>query len=164
MKALACSRSGHTLVELMVVSTILALVATLATKAWKPLGQLMIGQRVRVVADAELRMAVSWIRQDVGAARKLKPREGGGLRIEVDPAAIPLDRRGTAGGTPVIEYRLDHDLLLRRDRMHAGEIVVARECSLFEVRRQPDFGTSLRISCGSGEDALSVELIWRGPS
>ncbi len=155
-------RAGHTLVEMIVVTTLLALVTMLAAKAWAPLGKGTFGMRDRVVASTELRVAMEFLRRDLGAAKKVVWTSDGTLLIERETAAATLAGYPPPRKDPGIHYRLKDDLLLRRETISVGEIVVARSLSDFDLSRHKKGGLLIRLAAGKGEDAKDLSLVYTG--
>lgn len=159
-------RDGHTLLELSVVVSLLAICAVAAIHGTAPVQQLNAGYTARTAAAQELQSAREWLRQDLGAAAKLERRSDGSLRIERELAAtLPLGNR-SGGADPGVTYALEDGRLVREDLLLRERVVVADGMDAFEVKPSRSGETHVRVAARPSE-ATSVRhaftLAWTRP-
>ncbi|MBC8328562.1 MAG: type II secretion system protein [Planctomycetes bacterium] len=153
-------RSGHTLVEMVIVGMIVALVATFATRAWNPIGDSIVGLRERATASSELRLAVEYLREDFGGAAEVAEETGEKLLIRREAAVAFV--AGVPSGTadPGIRYWLDEDRLVRRDLWSRDEFVVARKVGSFQITRFHGIEYRVALTAGADSDQRTITLAW----
>lgn len=154
-------RSGHTLVEMVVVGTILALVATFSARAWGPIGGSIVGLRDRAVGAAELRVAVAWLLSDLGAADRVEKHDDV-LRIRREAAAVRTLVGAGGDEDRGLEYSVRDGLLRRKDRLTGEEFVVARAVREFQLRPSGAHDLRISLTAGQEEDLRTITLLWHG--
>ena len=128
----ATRQSGHTLVELIVVTTLMAMITVLIAQAWRPIGHSTAELRQEATGLVELRIALAYLRQDLGGAERVRRIEGGALQVEREPEALARYGLGTPRRDPGVEYALADGALVRKDR-HTGESFAVAQLSGMEV-------------------------------
>jgi len=132
---------GFTLLELAVASLLVTILALATGAANRATTRATIALRDRARAVTELRMAVEWLRQDLGGARGAKAADASTLEI------------ARADGAPLL-YRRDGRRLLR------DGTAVALELSGFEVSALPGGGARIVLATGTGDAACAMTLLW----
>lgn len=143
---MACARSGHTLLELSVVVSLLALCGVAAMHATAPVQRIQAGFHARSSAALELQAAREWLRQDLGAAQTLTRRSDGSLLIVRELAAtIPLVNHPGASD-PGVTYALTAGSLVREDLLLRERTVVAAGIGSFAVLQARGGETRIRLA------------------
>lgn len=154
-------RSGHTLIELMVVTTLMTLLTFLVAQIWRPLTFNTSKLRDRAVASTEIALAADFLRKDFGGALSAKEISEQALSItrEFD-VADRLKSMASGDVDPGIEYRFADGGLMRRDLHLKEEVQVAHGISDFVVRRRPNGELHIEMTGESGNDQCTMTLIW----
>lgn len=152
-------QSGHTLVELIVVTTLMALITMLIAQAWRPIGHSTAELREEATGLTELRVGLAYLRQDLGGALRVQSLDGEVLHIKREPASLRRFGLGQPDADPGVEYRLEQGSLQRTDR-HTGEsFAVARQLSGFEITPSRN-GVRLLLSSRYGKQERALEVQW----
>lgn len=152
--------SGHTLVELVVVTVLMALLTVLIAQAWRPIGQSTAALRAEAAGMTELRLALAFLRQDFGATEHASAVPGGGLELRRELAALERFGRGTLARDPGVLYRLEDDQLLRIDRLNNERFSVAREIRGLRVENMPGGGVRVQLQAGRDPEVREIEVVW----
>ena len=151
---------GHTLIELMVVATLLGVLGIVFGLAGRYMSGETVRRRLRARVASELRMAVEFLREDLARAAKVSPRDGGGLLIFREAPIDGVEDPAAWVADDPVEYVAKDGRLYRLDPAGLQATVVARHVSTFEAE-QPD-GLQTRLHIGMGEELQerNVTLIW----
>lgn len=157
-------RSGHTLVEMTVVVTLLSAVMSLVVRAQRPYSEMVMELQDRATTSSELHLAVDFLATDLGAAADMVREGDSTLRIVRE--GLFAQRRGVADGAidPGVRYSFRDGRIVRTDLVDQEEFVVASGLTGFEVSRPR--GNETRITTRDGiadADQHSVTLVWRRP-
>lgn len=155
---------GFTLVELLIVSILVAILSVTALAAWSSLSTSTFSLRDRARVVAELRMAVEHLQQDLGGAASAVPRMGDGLHIDREDAVGALAGESHGDGAAGIDYFVTDGNLVRRNILSgvglADEIVVASGLSNFDVTRPGGEETYIYLAAGTALNERTVTLVW----
>ena len=151
--------AGHTLLELLVATTVSTLIVVLAMEAWRPMGSSALGLRDRARADTELRLAADALLQDLGGAQTALPGPDGELQIVRVPALAQRLGAFSGGDDDGIVWSFADGRLSRWDHELSGDFVLADGLTAFTVTRDGD-ETHVLLGAGSGADARQLELVW----
>lgn len=156
----AGSRSGHSLVELVVVVCMMSLGATLAARGTAPFYGMVGSLQDRVEGSQELLMAREYLRYDLSGAQTALPAGAGRLKIVREP--LVAEKFGVALGVADdgVEYHLKDGRLYREDLVFGETLVVADHLEDFSVTRVGGSETRIQISDGSDKNAHYVTLVW----
>jgi len=153
------SRTGFTLLELVVVLMVTALVFLLAGALQSSYAKRSTELLVRARAVRELQLAVESLRQDAGGAIAMQRWSPSAVRVLRDSpplAAAGLVVQGVDAG---VEYELVGDDLVRTDLEFGGSWVAASGLTAFDVT-ETGAQVELRLAAGSGNEAKEVFLRW----
>lgn len=153
-------QSGHTLVEMVVVGMLVAVLGISASRAWQPVGHSIDGLRDRAVAASELRLAVEYLRQDLGGAEKVAQHGRDGIQIRREAASAFLAGVPQGSPDPGIRYRLDGDKLIREDLATKETFIVARALTGMKVRHHAGAEVRITLSAGPDSDRRDLTLAW----
>lgn len=153
-------QSGHTLVELLVVTTLMSLLTTLIAQAWRPIGKSTAELRATAVGLSEMRLALDFLRQDLGCAQRVMRAEGAEVRIEREGTALARFGRGVPERDPGVTYALRAGQLLRTDLYTNETFAVARDIRHFQFKALSNGAASLELKVQDGDGERSLELIW----
>ena len=155
------SRSGFTLLELLVGVTLSSIVIMLAMLAWKPMSRTTLQLRDRARDTTELRLAVESLLADLGGADTALPTsEPGELHLVREQAVAELAGAWSGGGDAGILYTLSGSDLQRQDAALGTAVIVASGLVDFEVERVAGSETHVTLSVGEGLGERRVELVW----
>lgn len=155
------AQAGFSLVEILVVTTLMALLTALIAAAWRPIGQASARLRDEASGLTELRLAVEALRFDLGAAEALEPNGDHGLRIRRERfGRLPGGRLLARQDGAETEYRLVDGDLLRRDAESDTTYAVAHGLNRFESRRDGDGLIRIRLAVLDGSAEQEIELVW----
>jgi type II secretory pathway component PulJ len=154
------ARSGHTLVELVVVVTLLSIGGTLAVRGTIPFYGALDAMKSRADSAQELMLAREFLRADLSAAVSAVATKSGSLLIVRENAAAR--RSGLQAGEidPGVSYLLQGDKLLRVDALLGESIVVADGMAGFTVTQVSASETRIQVQDGRGQDRHSITLVW----
>jgi prepilin-type N-terminal cleavage/methylation domain-containing protein len=156
-------RRGYTLVELLIVTILVSVLAGVVLGAMHFMVTTTYGLRERTTGITQLRMIVEYIRQDTGAARSVLPAGSSAFHIEREEAAAKLDGAWADGADAGIDYSFAEGVLTRTDVAREQSVVVASQLSEFsaeQVEGQPA-ETRIHLGFGSGEELRAVHLVWK---
>lgn len=154
------NESGHTLVELVVVTTIMALLTVLITQAWRPIAHHTANLRAEATGLTELRVGLAFLRQDLGAARRVSVVNRTGLHIEREVDVLSLVGLGRPTKDQGVDYALDGEVLMREDHYTGERFAVARGISGFDVESQAHGGARMLLQTKAGKQIKSIEVLW----
>jgi hypothetical protein len=154
------AQAGHTLVELVVVTTLMALLTALIAQAWKPIGHSTANLRREAVGLTELRLGLAYLREDLGAATRLTETDRDVLHIEREPHTLSRYGLGEPGTDLGVNYSFVEGTLIREDRYTGESFAVARELSGFKVEAQANGGARIVLSAKAGAEEKSLEVVW----
>lgn len=153
--------SGHTLIELLVVTTLMALVTALIAQVWRPLSQSTYQMRAQAVGLAEQRLAMEFLRQDLGIATRAQAESSSKLLIQREGPALNRTKQLRSGESdPGVRYSFVDGILIRDD-VHTGEsFAVAYELDNFLTETDSLGRTHIRLLSQTEVAPHSLELIW----
>ncbi len=154
------SERGHTLIELMVVATLLGVLGIVFGLAGRYMSGETVRRRLRARVASELRMAVEFLREDLARAAKVGPRDGGGLLIYREAPVDGLENPKSWVADEPLEYVNKGGRLYRLDPGSLQALVVARHVSTFKAEMPDGLQTRLHIGVGEDQQERSVTLIW----
>lgn len=158
------ARSGHTLVEMTVVVTLLAAVMSLVMRAQRPYSEMVMELQDRATTSSELHLAVDFLATDLGAGADLVREDASTLRIVRE--GLFAQRHGVPEGAtdPGLRYSFRDGRIVRTDLVDLEEFVVASGLTGFEVSRPRGNQTRITVSDGIADaDQHKVTLVWRRP-
>jgi type II secretory pathway pseudopilin PulG len=158
--SLGRANAGHTLVELVVVTTLMALLTALIAQAWKPIGHSTANLREEAVGLTELRLSLAYLRGDLGAAKRLSEPVRDVLHIEREPYALSRYGMGEPSADLGVNYSYSEGTLLREDRYTGESFAVARGLSGFTVETQANGGARIVLSVKAGAEEKKLEVVW----
>lgn len=157
-------QSGHTLVEMTVVVTILAALLSLVARAQKPFSEGVMTLQDRNSSSIELHLAVDYLSMDLGAAKQLRRESTSEMLIRREKGAARRAGLASGGTDPGIRYSFEDGKLIREDQLSREKMVVAVGMTGFEVTRARGGETRLVLSDGiKKDDQHTVTLVWRQP-
>jgi prepilin-type N-terminal cleavage/methylation domain-containing protein len=143
---------GFSLIELMVVSVLMVLVATMSAQMWRYFRAQAADLTSRTRTAQELRMALESLADDMGSVV---------WAIPVDPTHLLVCRQAPGAPTRVtIEYSLDAGQLVRLDQSTGIAIPVADCVSAFSVRNATEEILQIDIAIRSGGTTHRSTLFW----
>ncbi len=152
---------GHTLVELMVVTTLMTMLTFMIAQVWRPIAVSTTTLRERAVASTEVGLAAEFLRKDFGGASTAKDVTETRLLIKREfEVADRMKSMATGDEDPGVEYYLEDAGLMRRDLLLNQEVQVAHGLTTFEVGRAPDGDLKIQLGSGEGKNAHQLTLIW----
>jgi len=155
---------GHTLVEMMVVVTILALVLSLVARAQKPFSLGVMTLQDRNSTSTELHLAVDYLSMDLGAAKKVQRESTSKILIRREIGSARRAGMPEGGVDPGIRYSFENSNLVREDLISKEKMVVAVGMTGFSVAPIRGGETKLVLSDGiAKDDQHTVTLVWRRP-
>lgn len=154
------SRSGHSLVEMVVVVCMMSIGATLAARGTAPFYGMVGSLKERAESAQELLLAREYIRYDLSGAKTALPTVGGTLLIKREP--LVAEKHGVPLGDldAGIEYRLKDNRLYRDDHVYGESLVVADGLEGFSVTRVGGAETRIQLQDGNKSDSHHVTLIF----
>jgi type II secretory pathway component PulJ len=154
------TKSGHTLVELVVVTTLMALLTAMIAQAWRPIGHATANLREEAIGLTELRVGLAYLREDLGAAKRLSETDRDVLHIEREPHCLNRYGLGEPRTDLGVNYSYSEGTLLREDRYTGESFAVARGLSGFTVETRANGGARVVLSAKAGAEEKSLEVIW----
>lgn len=156
--------SGHSLVEMTVVVTILAAVMSLVVRAQKPFSEGVLGLQDRNNSSIELHLAVDYLTMDLGGAKQLRRESDSKILIRRETGAARRAGLSKGGVDPGIRYSFEQGKLIREDLITREKIVVAVGMTGFAATRTRGGETRLKLADGiADDDQHTVTLVWRQP-
>ncbi len=154
------SRSGHTLIELVVVVCLMSVGSLLAMRGTIPFYGMVNHIKERAESAQELMMAREFLRFDLGGALTALPTKSGGLAIVREPDVAA--KHGVLLGVADlgIQYRFANGQLFREDMVYGETMVVADNLEGFVITRVGGFETRIQLVDGSGKEVRTVTLVW----
>ena len=150
--------AGFTLLEMTIVVLVSMMVFLLGASLHAHYSRRSADLIERAETLRELRLAVEWLRQDVGGADNIRRLNSARLRISRSPET--LARVGGTAPDAGIDYLLTGEHLERIDRELGGNFVVATGLTAFEVtERGQDIEILLRA--GTGTEEQEIVVLWR---
>ena len=150
---------GHTLLELVVVATLIGIFGVVFGLAGRYMSGETVRLRLRARVASELRMALEFLRQDLARASKVVAEKDTLRIIREDPIKGLESEKAWPAGTEIV-YTTAEDRLIRASEVPASKTVVARLISWFEADQPDGYATHVRIGAGEGPLERSVTLIW----
>ena len=172
-------RRGFTLVEVMVASGVMAVLAALISACWSGLGRpaVDLAERHRVVQEAHL--AVASLARDLGGTpggpdAAIGRKEQGRFVAWLQPGESQLwlcydggeKPNGAADWGPpdtVIVYQKDSDSLVRYDQTADASFIVARHVETFQAVPSGDTAVEIRLGFKYRTAAQSYTFVARSP-
>jgi len=157
-------QSGHTLVEMTVVVTILAMVLSLVARAQKPFSQGVMTLQDRNSTTTELHLAVDYLSMDLGAAKRVQRVSESEVLIRREDGAARRAGLEKDSTDPGVRYSFDNSNLVREDLITKEKFVVAVGMTGFSIAPIRRGETKLVLADGIAEDDQhTVTLVWRRP-
>jgi hypothetical protein len=147
------------MVELLVVSVIMAIVAMIVMQGSSPMAASTLRLRDRSYSSNELRLLSESILKDAGGSWRMRA-VGGDMRLDrYDDVLVGL---GLYSGGPDagLVYSLVGTDLHRADNEAGTDVIVARMIQGFDVRRVNGVGIVSTITSGVDDAERSIDLIW----
>lgn len=155
-------RSGHTLVEMTVVVTLLAAVMSMVARAQRPFSEMILTLQDRATTSSELHLAADYLATDLGGAERIDRKRIDRIRIIREAGRARAAGHDRGGEDPGVDYRFVDGQLVREDRIDGEKFVVATGLTGFEVAKPR--GGELRMKLSDGiakDDQHTVTLVWR---
>lgn len=154
-------RSGHTLIELMIVTTLMTLLTFLVAQVWRPLTSSTAMLRDRAIASTEISLAAEFLRKDFGGALSAQDISEQTLMIQREfDVADRLKSMASGDVDPGVEYRFHDGGLMRRDFHLNEEVQVAHGITTFAVKRKPNGDLTIELGSDAGKEEHKMTLIW----
>ncbi len=153
------ARAGHTLVELVVVVTLLSIGGMLAVRGTIPFYGALDAMKSRADSAQELLLAREFLRADLSAAVSAAPTKSGSLRIVREGAAARRLGLAVGAADPGVTYWLANGQLLRADALLGESLVIADGMAGFTVTQPAAGETRIQVQGGRGKDVHSVTLV-----
>lgn len=154
-------QSGHTLVEMTVVVTILAAVLSLVARAQKPFSQGVMALQDRNSTTTELHLAVDYLSMDLGSAKQLRRESEDKILIRRETGSALRAGMEKGASDPGIRYSFKDGKLIREDQLTREKFVVAVGMTGFQIARARGGETRIVLSDGIAEDDRhTVTLVW----
>ena len=152
------SRSGLTLLELLVSVVVSTILVLSAMAVWNPIDGATLALRDRARAAGELRLVTDQLLADLGSAESALPNIDGELHLVRRAEVATL--LGAPGGLDAgIVWGLSGGVLLREDLQLNTSFPISRSLAGFTVAL--DAGeTVIDLSAGTGDDVRGLELRW----
>lgn len=154
------TRSGHTLIELVVVVTLLSIGGTLAVRGMIPFYGALEAMKSRAESAQELMLAREFLRADLSAAVSAVATKGGALQIVRESAAVQRDGLKAGKNDPGVTYQVQNGKLVRADELLGESLVVANGIAGFTVTQVSASETRIQVQDGKGKDKHSITLVW----
>jgi type II secretory pathway component PulJ len=152
---------GHTLIELMVVTTLMTLLTFMVAQVWRPLTHSTATLRDRAIASTEISLAAEFLRKDFGGAVYAESLSEQTLNIRREfEVANRLKSLASGDLDPGVEYRFADSGLMRRDFHLNEEVQVAHGITSFVVRRTPNGDLNIELISDAGRDEHKMTLVW----
>jgi len=153
--------SGHTLIELLVVTTLMSLVTSLIAQVWRPLSHSTYEMRAQTVGLAEQRLALEFLRQDLGIAKQVLIETPQQLLIHREAESLRrIKQLRSDESDPGVRYRFSAGVLMRED-LHTGEqFAVTYELHGFEAKQDTLGRTHIELVSSISPEPQSLELVW----
>lgn len=152
--------AGHTLVEMVVVTTMMGLLTAFITQAWRPIAHQTADLREEATGLAELRVGLAFLRQDLGAARRVSSVDRGRLHIEREIDVLNLLGLGRPNADQGVDYSLDGEVLMREDHYTGERFAVARGFAGFTVEPRAHGAARIVLVAKAGSEDKSIEVLW----
>lgn len=117
MKRTTKARSGHTLVEMTVVVTLLAAVMSMVARAQRPFSEMILELQDRATTSSELHLAADYLATDLGGAERVERIKADRIRIIREAARAKTQGLDDGREDPGILYRLVDGQLVREDKI-----------------------------------------------
>lgn len=154
---------GYTMVDILAASALLGIFASVAVGAARFVGVATSSLRDRARAASELRMAVEYLREDLGGAVTVEAVDDTTVRILREETVARLAGAWISGADAGVEYAADGGRLVRRDLATDTSVVAALGITEFDVEEPAADEVTIRISAGTGSEEHAVTLAWRVP-
>ncbi|MDJ0522913.1 MAG: hypothetical protein QNJ90_12665 [Planctomycetota bacterium] len=156
------SERGHTLLELTVAATLVAVLGVVFGMAGRFTSGETLRTRQRARAAGELHAVVEHLRQDLARAAVLEIEGSGALTITPERPIDGLEHNRDWSAADGLEYSLAEGKLYRTVLPHRESSVVAVGIEEFELTQPDGETTYVRIAAGEGLLRRQVTLVW-GP-
>ncbi len=145
---------AFTLLELLVVATLMILVSMMTAQMWRHFSAQAANLDQRAGAAQELRFALEGIRQDMGPVVWATPVSGDRLLICME----------TPDGTErTVEYSVTNGHLLRYDQTSGTSTLVADHVSAFTAENLTDTVLQLVVTITRGNTSRQATILWSRP-
>ncbi len=131
-------RHGFTLLELMVVSVLMGLMAMITAQFWRFYAVERKDLTTRVRASQELSLALEGLTSDIGAAVGASILEDDRVLLCKDGGPTPNGEADWGSPDALVEYVLTDGKLYREDQSTGTRIVVAEGVTTFFVQETGD--------------------------
>jgi hypothetical protein len=156
------ARKAYTLIEVLLVSSLMTMLAIIVAGVWSGLGGPIIDAISRARVAQEANMAAAALSRDFGGNLDLSEGSGGGLsdgklvgvahpggtilRLCFDGGASPNGTADWADPDTVVSYQVDNGNLIRWNELSGATFVVARYIDSLEMS-DVDAGVEIRLTC-----------------
>ncbi|MCE5325302.1 MAG: type II secretion system GspH family protein [Planctomycetaceae bacterium] len=149
-----CStRAAFTLLELMVVATLMTLVTAISAQFWRYFSVQLTDVSQRSTAAQELQFAVESLRADLGMVRQVTAVTQTRMRIYTGPA----------GNEEEIDYWLEGKRLFRQDVATGQSVPLAGNVSEFQVQNITPTSVRIVTAVTRGSVVRRATMIWSAP-
>ncbi|MCE5277736.1 MAG: type II secretion system protein [Planctomycetaceae bacterium] len=152
-QSLRRASGGFTLLELMVVATLMTMVTAISAQFWRYFSVQLTDAADRTTAAQELQFAIESLRQDLGMVRHVTTPGQTRMRIYTGPA----------GDEDEIEYSLEAGRLIRTDVAAAASVPMAGGVSQFLVQHLTESSVRITLVVTRGGVTRRATMIWSAP-
>ena len=154
---------GFTLVELLVVSVLMASVTLITAQMSQYFSEDMTSLAARARAVRELRFAVHGICDDLGATVGAIVVAEDRIRLCKDDGDDPNGQADWVPPDVMVEYYLSDGQLVRYEPASGSQIVIADSVSQFAVRNITDTVFEIIVAVARSDIERRVTLMWSKP-
>lgn len=154
---------AFTLMELLVVSMLMAGLTIIAATSWRYLTVQMTDCTARARAAQELRFAVENIAQDMGAAVGATPVGGNGVLLCLDGGSNPNGQADWASPDVLVQYSVSDGQLVRYDQSAGTEVTVAGDVSSLVVENVTATLLRIVVQVRRSDVTRQATLFWSKP-
>jgi type II secretory pathway pseudopilin PulG len=155
------SKSGHTLLEMTIVVTMMSILFSMVARAQKPFSEMVLELQDRSITVSELHLAVDYLARDFGAAKEVERQSESSLLIRRENSLMRRHGLSSDHTDPGIEYIYQDGKLLRKDLQNGGSFVVATGMTGFDVSRFRNKEMRIKIADGIEPERHEITLVWR---
>jgi len=145
---------GFTLLELLVVSMLMTLVALMTAQMWRYFSAESRNLTDRTAAAQELRLAIESIRQDMGNVLWASPMSGDRLLIA---------RPDGGAEERILVYSIQEGKLVRYDPVTGAEMPVAVGVAGFSAEDLTESVLRLEVTVQRGRITRNATMLWSRP-
>jgi type II secretory pathway pseudopilin PulG len=157
------SISGFSLVELLVVGSLMSLVTLLIAQFWTHYSSSIGALNARAAVSRELRIATQSFLNDLGPAVSLMIVSGDRIQICQDGGDHPDGIPQWTDPDTIVEYYQSGDKLYRAQPGVGSNIIIAEDVHAFFVTDLGSDTTKLELSISRGDTLQEVAFHWSKP-